>query len=174
MTRPDKAAAVADLATSLRGSTAAVLTEYRGLTVSQLTALRRSLGDGVRYAVVKNTLTKIAAGQAGVEGLDNLLTGPTAVAFVHGDPVEAAKNLRDFARANPALVVKGGLVEGRAMDAREIALLADVQSREVLLTMLAGAMNAPLAAAAALLAAPLSQVARLGEALRAQHDTHHA
>jgi large subunit ribosomal protein L10 len=162
---------VAEIAEEFRGSTAAVLTEYRGLTVSQLTELRRTLGEGARYTVVKNTLTKIAAERAGLSGLGDLLVGPTAVAFVSGDPVAAAKGLRDFARTNPALVVKGGVVEGRAMSADEISRLADLESREVLLAKLAGALNGSLARAAGLFAAPLSQVARLAEALRAQRAT---
>ncbi|EIV94147.1 50S ribosomal protein L10 [Frankia sp. QA3] len=168
MAKPEKTAAVAEIAEEFRGATAAVLTEYRGLTVSQLTELRRTLGEGARYAVVKNTLTKIAAEQAGVTGIDDLFVGPTAVAFVTGDPVEAAKGLRDFARANPALVVKGGVVEGKAMTADEIRKLADLESREVLLAKLAGAMKGSLAGAVGLFAAPLSQVARLAEALREQ------
>ncbi len=168
MAKPEKTAAVAEIAEEFRGATAAVLTEYRGLTVSQLTELRRTLGKGARYAVVKNTLTKIAAEQAGVTGIDELFVGPTAVAFVTGDPVEAAKGLRDFARANPALVVKGGVVEGKAMTANEIRKLADLESREVLLAKLAGAMKGSLSGAVGLFAAPLSQVARLAEALREQ------
>jgi large subunit ribosomal protein L10 len=168
MARAEKTAAVAEIADDFRASTAAVLTEYRGLTVSQLTELRRTLGEGARYAVVKNTLTKIAAAEAGVTGLDDLFVGPTAVAFVSGDPVEAAKGLRDFARANPALVVKGGFVEGKPMTADEIRKLADLESREVLLAKLAGAMKGSLSGAVGLFAAPLSQVARLAEALREQ------
>ncbi|WP_163547623.1 50S ribosomal protein L10 [Candidatus Frankia nodulisporulans] len=168
MAKAEKTAAVAEIAEDFRSSTAAVLTEYRGLTVSQLTELRRALGTGTRYAVVKNTLTKIAANQAGVTGLDELFVGPTAVAFVSGDPVVAAKGLRDFAKANPALVVKGGVVEGRPLSAEEIRKLADVESREVLLAKLAGAMKGSLSGAVGLFAAPLSQVARLAEALREQ------
>src|SRR5690606_12562710 len=106
MARPDKAAAVAQIADQLRETNAAVLTEYRGLTVTQLQELRRSLRGNATYAVVKNTLTTIAAKEAGVEGLDADLKGPSAIAFVTGDPVEAAKGLRDFAKANPALVIK--------------------------------------------------------------------
>jgi large subunit ribosomal protein L10 len=170
MANPDKVAAVAEITESFRASTAAVLTEYRGLTVSQITELRRSLGEDTHYAVVKNTLTKIAADEAGVRGLDELLVGPTAVAFVKGDPVTAAKSLRDFAKANPALIVKGGYVEGTAMSSADIGKLADLESREVLLAKLAGAMNGSLAKAAGLFAAPLSQVARLAEALRAQRE----
>lgn len=168
MAKPEKAAAVAEIAESFRSSTAAVLTEYRGLTVSQITELRRSLGAGTQYAVVKNTLTKIAARRAGVPGLEELLTGPTAVAFVTGDPVEAAKGLRDFARTHPTLVVKGGIVEGRPLSADEIRRLADLESRDVLLARLAGVLQAPLSTAVGLLAAPLSQAARLAEALRQQ------
>ncbi|CAJ59733.1 MULTISPECIES: 50S ribosomal protein L10 [Frankia] len=174
MAKPEKTAAVAEIAEEFRGATAAVLTEYRGLTVSQLTELRRTLGEGARYAVVKNTLTKIAAEQAGVTGLDDLFVGPTAVAFVTGDPVEAAKGLRDFARANPALVVKGGVVEGKAMTADEIRKLADLESREILLAKLAGAMKGSLSGAVGLFAAPLSQVARLAEALREQRASQSA
>jgi large subunit ribosomal protein L10 len=143
-----------------------VLTEYRGLTVAQLTQLRRSLGEGSSYAVVKNTLTKRAADSVGYSDLSPLLTGPTAIAFIEGDPVNAAKAIRDFAKANPALVVKGGVVEGRTVDAREVTRLADVESREVLLAKLAGAMKGNLTKAAGLFQAPLSQMARLVAALQ--------
>ena len=166
MARSDKAAAVAELAEEFRGSAAVVLTEYRGLTVKQLTELRRSLGGNASYAVVKNTLTKIAAQEAGVEGIDDHLVGPSAIAFVKGDPVGAAKGLRDFARANPVLVIKGGVLDGKPLSADEIKKLADLESREVLLAKLAGAMKASLSGAASLFAAPLSQTARLIEALR--------
>ena len=160
MARPDKAAAVAEIVDSFNDSSGAVLTEYRGLTVKQLQELRRVLGENAHYAVVKNTLTKIAAKQAGVDGVDDLLNGPTAIAFINGDLVEAAKGLRDFAKANPALVVKGGYVDGAPMGAAEIAKLADLESREVLLGKLAGAMLASLSQAVYLLNAPLSQAAR--------------
>ncbi len=166
MARPDKAAAVAELTAEFRSSSAAVLTEYRGLTVAQLKELRRSLGGATSYAVVKNTLTKIAAKDAGVEGLDDLLAGPSAIAFVKGDPVEAAKGLRDFAKAHPLLVIKGGVLDGRPVTPDEIKKLADLESREVLLAKLAGAMQASLTGAVSLFAAPLSQTARLLEALR--------
>lgn len=169
MARPDKAGAVAELAEEFRGSSAVVLTEYRGLSVKQLTELRRTLGESTSYAIVKNTLTKIAAQEAGVEGLDAAhLVGPSAIAFVKGDPVEAAKGLRDFARGNPRLVIKGGVVDGRALSAADIGKLADLESREVLLAKLAGAMTASLSQAAALFAAPLGQAVRLVEALRQQ------
>ena len=170
MARADKAADVAELAEHFRSSTATVLTEYRGLTVAQLKTLRRSLGENANYAVVKNTLTKIAAKDAGVEGLDDLLAGPSAIAFVHGDPVEAAKGLRDFAKANPALVIKGGLMDGKVLSPAEVARIADLESREVLLAKLAGAMKAQLSVAAGLFAAPLAQTARLVEALRVKAE----
>ena len=166
MARPDKAAAVAELVDSFQESTAAVLTEYRGLSVKQLQDLRRSLGDNATYAVVKNTLTQIAAKEAGVDGVDDLLLGPTAIAFVKGDVVEAAKGLRDFAKAHPALVIKGGYFEGNSLDAQEIARLADLESREVLLAKLAGGMLASLSQAVYLLNAPLAQTARLVGALQ--------
>jgi large subunit ribosomal protein L10 len=170
MARPDKAAAVAEIVDEFNASAGAVLTEYRGLSVKQLQDLRRSLGENANYAVVKNTLTKIAAREAGVEGFDDLLTGPTAIAFIKGDLVEAAKGLRDFARANPALVVKGGYVDGAPMAATEIAKLADLESREVLLGKLAGAMLASLSQAVRLLNEPLAQAARLAGALQAKAE----
>jgi large subunit ribosomal protein L10 len=165
MARPDKTAAVAEIVDSFNDSSASVLTEYRGLTVKQLQDLRRVLGDNAHYAVVKNTLTKIAAKQAGVVGFDDLLNGPTAIAFINGDLVEAAKGLRDFAKANPALVIKGGYVDGAPMGAAEIAKLADLESREVLLGKLAGAMLGSLSQAVYLLNAPLAQAARVVGAL---------
>ena len=170
MARSDREAAVAEIVEAFRGSSAAVLTEYRGLTVSELTELRRSMGTSARYAIVKNTLTKIAAKQAGLTGLDELLTGPTAVAFISGDPVEAAKGLRDFSRANPLLIIKGGVLDGTPITAGEIGRLADLESREVLLAKLAGAMNGSLQKAVSLFAAPLSQTARVIEAFRAQRE----
>jgi large subunit ribosomal protein L10 len=163
--RDDKATAVAELTKQFRSSAATVLTEYRGLTVAQLKALRRSLGANAIYAVAKNTLAKRAAADAGIAGLDDLFTGPTALAFVSGDVVEAAKGLREFAKANPFLVIKGGVFEGQAMSAAEVAKLADLESREVLLAKLAGAMKANLSKAAALFQAPLSKTARLVAAL---------
>ena len=161
-----KAAVIDEITERFQQSSAAVLTEYRGLTVAQLTQLRRSLGEGSSYAVVKNTLTKRAADSIGFSDLGPLLTGPTAIAFIEGDPVTAAKAIRDFAKANPALIVKGGVVEGRTVDAREVTRLADVESREVLLAKLAGAMKGNLTKAAGLFQAPLSQMARLAEALK--------
>ena len=168
MARPEKAAAVAEIVESFNGSAGAVLTEYRGLTVKQLQELRRSLGENANYAVVKNTLAKIAANEVGISGFDDLLVGPTAIAFIEGDVVEAAKGLRDFAKANPALIIKGGVLDGNILDAAEIAKLADLESREVLLGKMAGAMLASLSQAVYLLNAPLSQAARLAGALQAK------
>jgi len=168
--RADKATAVAELTDSFRDSAATVLTEYRGLTVKQLTELRRALGQQAKYAVAKNTLAKRAAGDAGIEGLDALFTGPTALAFVSGDVVEAAKGIRAFAKANPALVIKGGVFEGKALSADEVNKLADLESREVLLAKLAGAMKGNLTKAAGLFQAPLSKVARLSAALQEKRE----
>lgn len=166
MARADKAAAVAELTEEFRSSNAAVLTEYRGLTVAQLKTLRRSLAGNASYAVVKNTLSKIAARDAGVTALDDLLEGPSAIAFVKGDAVEVAKGIRDFAKANPALVIKGGVLDGKALTADDIRKLADLEPREVLLAKLAGAMKASLTQTAYLLNAPLAQAARVLGALQ--------
>jgi large subunit ribosomal protein L10 len=170
MARSDKAATVAELTEKFRESGAAVLTEYRGLTVAQLTQLRRAISANATYAVVKNTLTELAAKEAGVTAFDGQLAGPTAIAFITGDAVETAKGLRDFAKTHPALVIKSGYLDGKPLSASEITRLADLESREVLLAKLAGAMNASLSKAVYLFAAPLSQTARLIEALRAQRE----
>ena len=148
MARPDKAAAVAELAEDFRTANATVLTEYRGLTVTSMKQLRRSLGSTTKYAVVKNTLTKIAAKEAGVDVPSELLVGPSALAFIKGDPFVAAKSLRDFAKENPLLVIKGGIFDGKAITAEEFFTIADLESREVLLAKLAGAMKGSLAKAA--------------------------
>lgn len=171
MAKPTKVSAVAEIAEYFRGSNAAVLTEYRGLSVAQMKELRRSLGTGVTYAVVKNTLTKIAARDAGVEGLDALLEGPSAIAFVSGDAVDAAKGIRDFAKSNPALIIKGGIMDGAVLTAAEITKIANLESREVLLSKLAGAMKAKQSQAAALFAAPLSKTARALAALQAKLES---
>jgi large subunit ribosomal protein L10 len=169
MARADKATAVAELTERFQTSTGAVLTEYRGLTVTQLGELRQSLGENATFSVVKNTLTKIAADQAGVTAeLTSLLSGPSAIAFVSGDVVEAAKGLRDFAQANPLLVIKGGVLDGKPLTPAEIVKLADLESREVLLAKLAGAMKASMAGAAATFAALPQQMARLAAALEAK------
>ncbi|KQX66085.1 50S ribosomal protein L10 [Angustibacter sp. Root456] len=166
MARPDKAAAVAELTEKFRESHAAVLTEYRGLTVAQLTKLRRSISEHATYAVVKNTLTDIAAKEAGVEAFEGQFAGPSAIAFITGDPVETAKSMRDFAKEHPALVIRGGLLDGKPLSADDVRQLADLEPREVLLAKLAGAMKASMSGAAALFAAPLAQTARVVDALR--------
>ncbi|GBL28357.1 50S ribosomal protein L10 [Actinomycetota bacterium] len=148
MARPDKASAVAELTEDFRTATATVLTEYRGLSVTSMKELRRALGAKTKYSVVKNTLTKIAAKDAGVDLSPDLLVGPSAVAFIKGDPIDAAKSLRDFAKENPFLVIKGGVYEGKAVTKEEIMQLANLESREVLLAKLAGAMKGSFAKAA--------------------------
>jgi len=148
MARPDKTSAVAELTEDFRTATATVLTEYRGLSVTSMKELRRALGEKTKYSVVKNTLTKIAAKDAGVDLSPDLLVGPSAVAFIKGDPIDAAKSLRDFAKENPFLVIKGGIYEGKAVTKEEIMQLANLESREVLLAKLAGAMKGSLAKAA--------------------------
>jgi large subunit ribosomal protein L10 len=169
MARADKVAAVAELTERFQASSGAVLTEYRGLTVAQLGELRQSLGENATFTVVKNTLTKIAATEAGVGAeLEQLLSGPSAIAFVEGDVVEAAKGLRDFAKANPLLVIKGGVLDGKGLTPAEITKLADLEPRDVLLAKLAGAMKATMANAAATMAALPTQMARLLAALEAK------
>ena len=169
MARAEKVAAVAELTERFQTSAGAVLTEYRGLTVAQLGELRQTLGDHATFAVVKNTLTKIAASEAGIaDELDGLLSGPSAIAFVQGDVVEAAKGLRDFAKANPFLVIKGGVLEGKSMTPGEISKLADLEPRDVLMARLAGAMKASMSGAAATFAALPVQMARLLAALQAK------
>lgn len=166
MAKAEKATAVADIAEKFKEATATVVTEYRGLTVSNLAELRRSLGAEATYTVAKNTLVKRAAVEAGVEGLDDLFTGPTAIAFINGEPVDAAKAIKKFAKDNKALVVKGGYMDGKALSVSEVERIADLESREVLLSKLAGALLAKQSQAAALFAAPASQVARLAAALQ--------
>ena len=148
MARPDKEKAVAELTEDFRTATATILTEYRGLSVTSMKQLRRALGEKTKYSVVKNTLTKIAAKDAGVDLSPDLLVGPSAVAFIKGDAIDAAKSLRDFAKENPFLVIKGGIYEGKAVSKEEIMQLANLESREVLLAKLAGAMKGSLAKAA--------------------------
>ncbi len=162
----NKEASVAELTDKFRTSNAVLLTEYRGLTVAQLKTLRQSISEHATYAVVKNTLTKIAANDAGISAFDDQLAGPSAIAFVHGDTVAVAKALRDFAKANPLLVVKGGYLDGNALNEAEVKQLADLESREVLLAKLAGAMKASLFGAAYMFNAPLAQAVRTVDALR--------
>ncbi|WP_319435054.1 50S ribosomal protein L10 [Mycobacterium sp. RTGN5] len=166
MAKAEKATAVADIAESFKEATATVVTEYRGLTVSNLAELRRSLGKETTYTVAKNTLVKRAASEAGIEGLDELFAGPTAIAFIKGEPVDAAKAIKKFAKDNKALVIKGGYMDGRALTVSDVEKIADLESREVLLSKLAGAMKAKQSQAAALFVAPASQIARLAAALQ--------
>jgi large subunit ribosomal protein L10 len=155
----------------LEGSAAALLTEYRGLKVGELGQLRASLrGSQTEYKVVKNTLTSIAVREVGYKDLVPLLQGPTAVAFVRGDVVQAAKDLAEFARTHPALVVKGGVLEGRVLDADGVRQLATLESREATLARMAGLLQASLQQAASLLAAPLRQVATMSAALRDKRE----
>ena len=166
MARPEKAAKVSELGQKFTDAAAVVLTEYRGLTVKDLQDLRRSLGDGATYAVAKNTLALLAAREVGIEGIESTLVGPTAFAFITGDIAKVTKGLRDFAKAHPFLVIKGGVLEGKFLDAKAVLKLADLESREVLLSKMAGAMKGSLAKAAGTLAAPLSKSARLFGALQ--------
>lgn len=171
MPTPEKVAAVDELRQELEGSPATVLTGYIGLSVAQLQELRRSLGDNAKFRVTKNTLTKIAVREAGLaDELEDFIEGPSAIAFVRDDPVEAAKGLRDFARSNPALVIKGGVVDGRRMSSEEIARIADLESREALLSRTAAVMKAPLSKAAALFEAPLTKAVRTADALREKRE----
>ena len=165
MARSDKVAAVAELTNRFSSSAGVVLTEYRGLSVKALQELRRSLGDDASYSVSKNTLTTIAARDAGVDSIEEHLVGPTAIAFIDGDPVVVAKGLRDFARTNPQLVIKGGVLDGKLLTPDEVRKLADLESRDVLLAKVAGALQGVLQQAISLVSAPLSQAARLFAAL---------
>lgn len=164
MAKPEKVSAVAEITEQFKGSTAAVVTEYRGLSVGNITTLRRALGEGATYSVAKNTLVKRAAAEAGIEGLDDLFVGPTAIAFIKGEPVDAAKALKNFAKDNKALIIKGGYMDGAALSVEEVNKIADLESREILLAKLAGAMKGNLAKAAGLFNAPASQMARLAAA----------
>ena len=171
MATPEKVATVAELTDQFRNSAAVLVTEYRGLTVSQLKSLRTRLRGNATYQVAKNKLTALAAKEAGVEGIDDLFVGPTAIAFITGDPVEAAKALRDFNKTNDKLIVKGGVLEGKPLSADDVKKLANLESREVLLAKAAGAMKASLFGAAYLFQALLSQAARTVDALRAKQES---
>ncbi|QIS16004.1 50S ribosomal protein L10 [Nocardia arthritidis] len=166
MAKAEKVTAVAEIVEQFKSSTATVVTEYRGLPVSKLTELRRALGAEATYSVAKNTLVKRAAAEAGVEGLDDLFVGPTAITFITGEPVNAAKALKNFAKDNKALIIKGGYMDGAALSVSEVERIADLETREVLLAKLAGAMKGNLSKAAGLFNAPASQVARLAAALQ--------
>ena len=166
----NKEASVAELTGLFQTSAAVLLTEYRGLTVAQLKELRRSISGNATYAVAKNTLIKIAAANAGVTAFDGLLQGPTALTFVSGDVVTVAKSLRDFAKANPLLVIKGGVFEGAALTADEVKKLADLETREVLMAKAAGLFKASMFQAAYMFNAPLAQAARAVDALRQKQE----
>ena len=166
MAKAEKVTAVAEITEQFKSSTATLVTEYRGLSVSNLAELRRSLSGTATYTVAKNTLVKRAAAEAGVEGLDDMFAGPTAIAFVNGEAVDAAKAIKKFAKDHKALVIKGGYMDGRALTVSEVEKIADLESREVLLAKLAGAMKGNMAKAAGLFAAPASQMARLAAALQ--------
>ena len=170
MANPKNTADLAELKEKLAGAESIVLTEYRGLTVSQLQELRNNLGFDVEYSVAKNTLFKIAANEAGIEGLDDKLTGPTAIAFIKGEAVDAAKVIKKFADDNKAFVVKGGYMDGNALTAEQVAAIAELDNRETTLAKLAGAMKGNLAKAAGLFNAPASQVARLAAALQEKKE----
>lgn len=167
----NKEANVAELTDKFKSSSAVLLTEYRGLTVGQLKELRRSISADATYAVAKNTLIKIAAANAGVTAFDGQLVGPTALAFVHGDAVNVAKAMRDFAKANPLLVVKSGVLDGVALSADEVKKLADLESRPVLLAKAAGMFKASMFQAAYMFTAPLAQAARAVDALRQKQES---
>ena len=169
MANAEKTAAVEELTGKFRESSGAVLTEYRGLTVAQLSELRGSLKGNATFTVVKNTLTKIAATEAGLgDQVGSMLSGPSAIVFVDGDVAQAAKGLLDFAKANPLLVIKGGVLDGKSLTVADVSKLADLEPREVLLAKLAGAMKASMANAAATFNALPTQMALLADALRAK------
>ena len=169
MANAEKTAVVEDLTGKFRDSSGAVLTEYRGLTVAQLSELRGNLRGNATFAVTKNTLAKIAATEAGLgDQVGPLLSGPSAIAFVDGDVAQAAKGLLDFAKAHPLLIIKGGVLDGKALTPAEVGKLADLEPREVLLAKLAGAMKASMAGAAATFNALPTQMALLADALRAK------
>jgi len=169
MANAEKTTAVAELTDKFRSSSGAVLTEYRGLTVAQLRELRGALRGNATFSVAKNTLTKIAAREAGLDSeIQSLLSGPSAIAFVDGDIAQAAKGLLDFAKANPLLVIKGGVLDGKTITPAEVGKLADLEPRDVLLAKLAGAMKASMSNAAATFNALPTQMALLADALRAK------
>jgi large subunit ribosomal protein L10 len=169
MANAEKTAVIEDLTSRFRDSSGAVLTEYRGLTVAQLSELRGNLRGNATFTVTKNTLAKLAAAEAGLsDQVGSLLSGPSAIAFVDGDVAQAAKGLLDFAKAHPLLIIKGGVLDGKALTPAEVGKLADLEPREVLLAKLAGAMKASLAGAAATFNALPTQMALLADALRAK------
>src|SRR5699024_12347716 len=173
MANAEKVAAVEELTDLFRNSSSAVVTEYRGLTVEEITELRRDLGENATYAVAKNTLVGIAAAKAGITALEGKLTGPTAIAFVAGETVDGAKVVRDFAKKHNKLVIKGGYMEGEPLEESGVIQLADLESRETLLSMMAGAMKGSLSKAAATFQAPIEQAVCRTERLREKQDEAH-
>ncbi|QPK79452.1 50S ribosomal protein L10 [Corynebacterium lizhenjunii] len=170
MANPKNTADLAALKEKIAGANSIVLTEYRGLTVSQLQELRNNLGFDVEYSVAKNTLFKIAAAEAGIEGLDEQLTGPTAFAFIKGEAVDAAKVIKKFADDNKAFVVKGGYMDGNALSAAQVEAIAELDNRETTLAKLAGAMKGSMAKAAALFNAPATKMVRTAAALQEKKE----
>ncbi|HZK04338.1 MAG TPA: 50S ribosomal protein L10 [Actinomycetaceae bacterium] len=170
MARPDKAAAIAELTEKFRQSAAVLLTEYRGLRVDQLQELRRSLSGVATYAVAKNTLASIAAKEAGLGEFAESLSGPSALVFVNGEAPEAAKTLKSFAKANPMLVIKGGVLDGNVLSADDVSKLAELESRDVLLAKAAGVLKASMFQAAYVFTAPASKAVRTIEALREKQE----
>jgi len=167
MPTTQKVERVAVLKDRIEGSAALLLTEYRGLTVSEITELRRSLREiDTSFAVIKNTLMARAAVDAGIEHLDEMLAGPSAVAFVHGDPVAAAKQLKAAAKLYPALILKGGYMDGAVLDADQANALADLESREVMLSKIAGLLKGEMSRAATMLVQLQSQFLSLLEAYK--------
>lgn len=170
MAKPNKEAAIAELEEKFRSSSALLLTEYRGLTVAQMSELRRSLAGTATYSVTKNTLARIAAKNVGLDFLADELKGPTAITFVTGEAVDAAKALRDFAKDNELLIIKSGAMDGRALSADEVKQLAELDSREVTLAKLAGAFKAKQAAAASMFTQPAVKLVRTIDALREKQE----
>ena len=170
MKRSEKGEVIAVLTDKFRDADAVFLTEYRGLTVPQISDLRDKLGMETTYNVAKNTLARKAAKEAGIEGLDEYLKGPSAITFVKGDYVEAAKVLRDFAKDNKQLIVKGGFDDGTVYDAEGVNKLADLESRDVLLAKLAGALKGTMSKAAFAFAALPTKAVRTIDALREKQE----
>ena len=170
MANPKNTASLEELKARFEQAQSTLLTEYRGLSVAETTELRRALGSEVTYSVAKNTMIKLAAREAGIELDESLLTGPTAIAFVHGEAVDAAKAMKDFSKDHKNFVIKGGYMDGATIDAAQVEAIAELDNRETTLAKLAGAMQGSLAKAAGLFNAPASQVARLAAALQEKKE----
>ena len=170
MANPKNTASLEELKARFEQAQSTLLTEYRGLSVAETTELRRALGSDVTYSVAKNTMIKLAAREAGIELDESLLTGPTAIAFVSGEAVDAAKAMKDFSKDHKNFVIKGGYMDGATIDAAQVEAIAELDNRETTLAKLAGAMQGSLAKAAGLFNAPASQVARLAAALQEKKE----